>query len=224
MSAKGLITEITEESVANEVEAQTGERPVRCIISRQTTINDPETIWLVSFTKKVGPFQLFGHSWTSRHIRRVPRVQQCTGCFRFHGNSLRCEKKTCLQCAQPQHEGSCRDTTPKCINCNGPHPADDTKCPARPKVVLGVIRRPSQEQLHVIRLAGGRARSRALNEARKQTQTTATEAGQTNGKPIESAATEAAQTSYEPADAEDLMQVEEQVPSGARQVNTIVVC
>ena len=75
----------------------------------------------------------------------------------------------------------------------------------------------------MIRLAGGRARSRALNEARKQTHT-ATAARQTDNNPTASTTTEAAQTSHEPNGSEDAMQVEEPAPSEARQVNTIVVC
>ena len=95
MSAEGLTIEITEKSVSDEAEDQTGERPVRCILSRQTTEDDFETTWLISFAKKVQPFRLFGCSWPSKREKYTPKVQQCNGCFRFHGSSIRCEKKTC---------------------------------------------------------------------------------------------------------------------------------
>ncbi len=48
MTTEGLTIEITNSIVADEVEAQTGVRPVRCIISKSASDNDIETIWLVS--------------------------------------------------------------------------------------------------------------------------------------------------------------------------------
>ena len=216
MSAEGLTIEITENTVSDEAEAQTGERPVRCILSRQTTEDDFETTWLISFAKKVQPFRLFGHSWSSKRAKHTPKVQQCNGCFRFHGSSVRCERKTCPQCACPQHEGTCKETTPKCINCNGPHHADDTKCPARPKAVAGTIRKPSWEQIRELRVAGGRDRSRALNEARKQSDMAAKEAMEINSQPEDDSAMQVDMAQNKN------IQAEASTPSRPKQADTIV--
>ncbi len=166
MSAEGLTIDITDSIVADEVEAQTGARPVRCIISRNTVDTDIETIWLVSFTQEVTkPFRLFAHSMNSRQSRRDPRIIQCESCLRFHGKNYRCGKKICPNCACPTHEGACDKPVLKCVNCSSPQAATSEKCLARPKVVNGAVRRPTTEQLQEIRLAGERARSRAFDEA-----------------------------------------------------------
>lgn len=74
-------------------------------------------------------------------------------------------------CARPVHEGACAKSIPKCANCSGPHSATSERCPARPKVVRGIIRKPTTEQLREIRLTGERARSHAFDEARKEAET-----------------------------------------------------
>ncbi|KAH8193575.1 hypothetical protein TruAng_012258 [Truncatella angustata] len=170
MTAEGLIIEIDETAVANEAELQTGVRPVRCVLSKYTSDGDAETDWLVSFTGEINrPFRLFAHSMTSYRLRREPRVPQCGDCFSFHGRNYRCGKIICGTCAKPVHEGNCSKPTPKCVNCHGPHVATFEKCPARPKVVKGIIRRPGAEQLREIRQAGDRARSQAFSSAKEST-------------------------------------------------------
>lgn len=170
MTAEGLTVEIDETAVANEAELQTGVRPVRCILSKHTSDGGPETDWLVSFTEEISrPFRLFAHSMTLCRLRREPRVPQCGDCFSFHGRNYRYGKKICGTCAKPVHEGTCDKPIPKCVNCHAPHAATFEKCPARPKVMKGVIRRPSAEQLREIRRAGDRARSQALSSAKDST-------------------------------------------------------
>lgn len=172
MSAEGLTIDITESTVANEAEAQTGQRPVRCILSRNTTDADPETTWMVSFSSAIRKtFTLFAHSLPSKHSRRDPKIHQCEGCFKFHGKNYRCEKKICVNCARPVHEGACEKPVAKCANCNGPHAANFEKCPARPKVTKGIICKLSAEQLCETRLAGDRARSHAFNKLGRQPST-----------------------------------------------------
>lgn len=172
MSTEGLTIDITDTTVAEEVEAQTGAGPVKFVLSKRTAETDAETTWLVSFAQAIGkPFRLFAHSLNSRRTRRDPTIQQCGGCFRFHGSNFRCDSKTCVNCARLAHEGPCDKQVPKCVNCRGPHAANYGKCPARPQVVGGVIQKHLWEQLREIKLAGDRARSRAVNESRKTANT-----------------------------------------------------
>jgi hypothetical protein len=53
MSAEGLTININEATVADEVESQTGIRPVKYIFSKHTTDTDAETVWLVSTTQEI---------------------------------------------------------------------------------------------------------------------------------------------------------------------------
>ena len=178
MSAEGLTIDITEITVADEAETQTGTRPVRCMLSQHTIDTDAETTWLVSFPHEVRKsFRLFAHSMASRSVRREPKIPQCEGCFGFHGHNYRCGKVLCPRCGRSAHENDCEKPIPKCVNCRGPHPANTGKCPARPKVIKGTIRRPSWEQLKEIRLAGDRARSQAFNETRQEALAKEKEAG-----------------------------------------------
>ncbi len=168
MSAEGLTIDITEGIVANETEAQTGVRPVKCALSKNTSDNDIETTWMVSFTEEIiKPFRLFAHSINSSRSHRDPKVTQCERCLGFHGKNYRCERKICPNCAGNTHEGTCQKLVPKCVNCSGPHAATSKECPARPKLKGGRIRKPTIDQLREIRLAGERARSYAYNEAKK---------------------------------------------------------
>ena len=178
MSAEGLTIDITEITVADEAETQTGARPVQCMLSQHTIDTDAETTWLVSFPHEVRKsFRLFAHSMASRSVRREPKIPQCEGCFGFHGHNYRCGKVLCPRCGRSAHENDCEKPIPKCVNCRGPHPANTGKCPARPKVIKGTIRRPSWEQLKEIRLAGDRARSQAFNETRQEALAKEKEAG-----------------------------------------------
>ncbi|KAH8200143.1 hypothetical protein TruAng_005714 [Truncatella angustata] len=175
MTAEGLAVDIDETAVVNEAEVQTGVRPVRCVLSKHTSDSDAETNWLVSFTEDIKrPFRLFAYSMTSYLLRRDPRVPQCGDCFFFHGRNYRCGRRICGTCARPVYEDTCNKLIPKCVNCRGPHAAKFEKCPARPKVVKGVLRRPSAEQLREIRLAGDRARSQAFSSAKESTATPGT--------------------------------------------------
>lgn len=167
ISAEGLTINITDNIITDEVEAQTRVRPIKCIISKSTSNTDIKTTWLVSCIKEITkPFRLFAHSMNSKPSRRDPKIIQCESCLRFHGKGYRCDKKTCPNCARPMHEGPCEKPILKCVNCSGPHAATFAKCPARPKIANGVVRKPTSEQLRIIRTAGEKARLHALNEIR----------------------------------------------------------
>lgn len=167
-SAEGLAIPITETIVADEAEVQTGARPVRCEISKFSKDTDAEVTWIISFSREINkPFRLFAHSMASRQLRRQPKVLECETCYKFHGKRYPCNRKTCVRCARPSHDGECEKTIPKCVNCRGPHAATDSKCKARAQVVKGAIHKLDPMQLREVRKAGERARSRAFNEAKK---------------------------------------------------------
>ncbi len=168
MSAEGLTININKSIVANEAEAQTGVRPVKCAISKNTSENDIETTWMVAFTEEIAnPFRLFAHSINFSRSHRNPKITQCKRCLGFYGRNYWCEREICPNCAGTTYEGTCQKIVPKCINCSGPHTATSETCPARPKIRGEKIHRPTIDQLKEIRLARARARSHAHNKAKK---------------------------------------------------------
>ena len=62
----------------------------------------------------------------------IQNVLQCTRCWRFGHPAMYCRSKNpyCVQCSDTHvFEGSCKNTSTKCINCKGKHYANDRSCP-----------------------------------------------------------------------------------------------
>ena len=107
-----------------------------------------------------------------RHIRRVimygrlasfsryqdtKPIKQCLTCWAY--GHLKCNKgpkcrtcagdhkesdHTCLECPQSENNHTqCTHMPSKCANCNGQHPADDTRCPTR-IALIGTTRTPTK--------------------------------------------------------------------------------
>ncbi|KAI8401720.1 hypothetical protein FOFC_18589, partial [Fusarium oxysporum] len=118
--------EVDSDSIdSDEIEIQTGLKPVAIRPSRQFSGNPLTKTLFVSFLKPIKRFwSLFGSS-AARLIDKTDRPRQ-------------------YNC-----------TTPKqCINCLGPHQANFHKCPARPKRVHGVLRRLTKEQRKHVQTVG----------------------------------------------------------------------
>ncbi|KAI8401548.1 hypothetical protein FOFC_18417 [Fusarium oxysporum] len=123
--------------VSDEIEIQTGLKPVDIRPSRQFSDNPLTKTLLVSFLKPTKRFwSLFGSS-AARLIDKTDRPRQCETCWGYHF-ARNCHR-------QP------------CINCLGPHQANSHKCPARPKRVHGVLRRLTKEQRGHVRTVGAEA-------------------------------------------------------------------
>lgn len=59
-----------------------------------------------------------------------PNPFQCYSCFNYRHSSKKCtNKKICGKCGGDPHDSNDCGQNPKCINCNGPHPAFDRNCP-----------------------------------------------------------------------------------------------
>jgi hypothetical protein len=153
----------TTELVAEEVLAQTKERPVSCRPSRHGA--NPLTgkiTWIVSFLKPVRPFRLFNSSELSRPINKKPTIaRHDPGCQGFC-NPAKCSRYArCSVCSTriDQHIGppnaNCT-AKPKCANCHGPFPAGHERCPATPRRKSGITIKPTKKELDAIRRHGDR--------------------------------------------------------------------
>lgn len=68
--------------------------------------------------------------------RRSSRTQQCFRCQKHGHVQFRCTAEyRCCKCAASHPSWNCnlpKESTPKCVNCNGPHPSMAFACPANP--------------------------------------------------------------------------------------------
>jgi hypothetical protein len=140
--------------VSDEIEIQTGLKPVDVRPSQHISENPLTKTLLVSFLKPTKKYwSLFG-SRSARLIDKTDRPRQCETCWDYH-TVRNCHRKApCRRCGKTGHApGDC--TAPEqCANCSGPHEAKFHKCPARPKKVRGVFRRLTKEQREHVRTVG----------------------------------------------------------------------
>ena len=155
-SLDGTRWNVTEDYAREEVQSVTGFTPVKIAWSRKSNENLAPTGTIVaSFKQSIRPFRIFCTSSIARKITKSPRPSQCPKCWGFHDARICNQEPKCKQCGTTGHL-SCQ-AAPKCSNCKGPHPADESYCPARPVVRGGIIRPLTQPELKRIRQAGHRA-------------------------------------------------------------------
>ncbi|KAI1688279.1 Exo-endo-phos-2 multi-domain protein [Pyrenophora tritici-repentis] len=143
----------TIDDIVSEALSQTGIEPASCRPSRHGP-TEGRTTWIISFTRPVRSFRLFGTGDYAHEIKKnSPTMLHDPGCL---------GKTTATH--QGPHGEQCKDT-PKCANCHGPFPATHDKCPAAPTRANGRLIQPTKGELKVIREAGDRA-SEAMQPAR----------------------------------------------------------
>lgn len=99
--------------------------------------------------------RVFGEAVSIQRIRQRRPVIVCDKCHGFHATRTCARPAKCPNCGANTHDDPCK-TTPRCLNCRGPHSSTDPTCPARPRRSNGTLRRPTGAQLLRIRAAGSR--------------------------------------------------------------------
>ncbi|KAI1521054.1 hypothetical protein Ptr86124_001422, partial [Pyrenophora tritici-repentis] len=153
-------------TITGENRDRTGELPA----SRHGP-TEGRTTWIISFTRPVRSFRLFGTGDYAHEIKKnSPAMLHDPGCLGYCKTSRCTRPARCTTCSkttathQGPHGEQCKDT-PKCANCHGPFPATHDKCPAAPTRANGRLIQPTKGELKVIREAGDRA-SEAMQPAR----------------------------------------------------------
>jgi hypothetical protein len=143
--------------VSDEIEIQTGLKPVDIRPSRQFSDSPLTKTLLVSFLKPTKRFwSLFGSS-AARLIDKTDRPRQCETCWGYHFARNCHRQPVCQRCGKTGHIIDNCTAPEQCINCLGPHQANFHKCPARPKRGHGVLRRLTKEQRGHVRTVGAEA-------------------------------------------------------------------
>ncbi|PCD25803.1 hypothetical protein AU210_012239 [Fusarium oxysporum f. sp. radicis-cucumerinum] len=140
--------------VSDEIEIQTGLKPIDVRTGRQFSDNPLTKALLVSFLKPTKRFwSLFGSS-AARLVDKTDRPRQCEKCWGHHFARNCHRKPVCRRCGETGHLVDDCIAPEQCVNCLGPHQANFRRCPARPKTVHGVLRRLTKEQRKHVRAVG----------------------------------------------------------------------
>ncbi|KAI0997037.1 hypothetical protein K3495_g11149 [Podosphaera aphanis] len=158
---------VTRQMVIEEVTLKTGMAPIsaRALAS---SIDRPASDWVIHFqagTPKLGE-RLFEESGRITEFHRRPKIAQCNRCWGHHPTKICSRAPRCIRCGSIEHQcGACKQEIPRCINCHGPHRADDPGCMTRPARLKGKVVQRTQDQLTVIRQRGQKDRTARVREA-----------------------------------------------------------
>ncbi|KID96614.1 reverse transcriptase, partial [Metarhizium majus ARSEF 297] len=146
------------ETIEEEIEAQTGQKPERWHVSQKPNKEDPTKATLViSFLKPLNSnFRLLGQGSYSFKLTKPKKLSQCTHCWNFHPPTRCIATKVCVHCGvkdDVHSADSCNNTT-KCANCYGSHEANYENCFARPQKLRGSFQKLSKTQLIYARQLG----------------------------------------------------------------------
>ncbi|KAI0993324.1 hypothetical protein K3495_g14860 [Podosphaera aphanis] len=107
--------------------------------------HDPLHTAVIFFPKEVPTFRIVDSAPSRRYIPN-PKVVQCDACFGFHPSSRCRTQALCSLCGALRYRGECCHQR-RCINCLGPHSADDHNCPLRPRPFNGKLINPSEKTI-----------------------------------------------------------------------------
>lgn len=147
--------EVDVDSIVNdEIEIQTGLKPVDVRPARQTSEDPLTKTLLVSFLKPTKKYWSVLGSHPARPLDKTDRPRQCETCWDYHSFRICRRRPHCQRCGKTGHALADCAAAEQCANCLGPHRAGFHKCPARPRKVHGVFRRLTKEQREHVRAIG----------------------------------------------------------------------
>ncbi|CZR49880.1 uncharacterized protein FPRO_16088 [Fusarium proliferatum ET1] len=144
----------SDSAVSDEIEIQTGLKPIDVRTRRQFSDNPLTKALLVSFLKPTKRlWSLFGSS-AARLVDKTDRPRHCETCWGYHF-ARNCHRQPVRRrCGEAGHLGDDCIAPEQCVNCLGPHQTNFRRCPARPKTVHGVLHRLAKEQRKHVRTVG----------------------------------------------------------------------
>ncbi|KAI0998059.1 hypothetical protein K3495_g10130 [Podosphaera aphanis] len=138
----------TLDDVRSIAQAQTGVAPSSAHWSLHEERHDPLHTAVI-FPKEVPTFRIVDSAPSRRYIPN-PKVVQCDACFGFHSSSRCRTQALCALCGGLRQHGECCHQR-RCINCLGPHSANDQNCPLRPCPFKGKLINPLEKTIAELR-------------------------------------------------------------------------
>ncbi|OXU18782.1 hypothetical protein TSAR_005381, partial [Trichomalopsis sarcophagae] len=86
---------------------------------------------LITFSGQTLPSEIVLLNCLSKVRPYVQNPMQCFNCYRFGHTAKTCKgNKICINCGEIDHEDAetCKNASPRCINCNGQHRSNDRSC------------------------------------------------------------------------------------------------
>lgn len=85
---------------------------------------------ILTFDRPNLPSSIIVAKYLNLKIRHyIPQPLRCFRCQKFGHTSKNCTREPICFCGHPIHEGSPCEGSFICVNCQGPHAANDTNCP-----------------------------------------------------------------------------------------------
>jgi hypothetical protein len=148
--------EVTEAIIVHEAKRSTGSNPRQARKIKPHPTRPGLSTWSISFTENLNTrFRLFENSSLAKIRENRARIIQCDRCWDFHPRHTCHRPIHCNKCSGPAHDGECDHC---CINCHGPHEADERSCPARPIRLNGALKYKTKNELRVTQAAGAALR------------------------------------------------------------------
>ncbi|KAI1002400.1 hypothetical protein K3495_g5800 [Podosphaera aphanis] len=151
---------VTKEMVMKEATLNAGVTPILARVLA-SNIDRPASDWVIHFpssSPKLGE-RLFEESGRLTIFHRKPRIAQCNRYWGYHPTKICSRAERYTRCGSlKQKLDACKQEISRCINCHGPHRADDPSYMARPDRANGKIIPRANDQLTVIRLRGQKDR------------------------------------------------------------------
>ena len=90
----------------------------------------PSNTYLVEFNLATLPSSIKAGYCNIKVEMYIPNPLRCYKCQKFGHGSRSCRGKLiCQTCGEEDHESTDCKTEPKCVNCQGSHPASSKQCP-----------------------------------------------------------------------------------------------
>jgi hypothetical protein len=140
-------TLVTNHILSEAIRDLTGQQTTRIAESMRSIDRGAfATSWFASFESAnhkpiAKPLHILGTTVIANLVKTKQKTVQCTNCYGWH-NTRSCSRTAkCRICgsghAETDHTTRCKTAKPhtcpaRCINCGGPHPADQPNCPLRP--------------------------------------------------------------------------------------------
>lgn len=118
----------SEDEIVSELE-QHGVVNVKRIFKKINNENRPTPLLILTFERSELPERIAIDFMSIRIRAYEPKPLLCFNCYKYRHTKKYCNIVNCGNCGETTHSSDTCPNAPKCLNCQGEHPAYYTKCP-----------------------------------------------------------------------------------------------